>query len=111
MHAVSVDSDPDDDLLRAALMGGRGRKKDPEGPGSVAARGVIHELVEQEALVLADGAEEFDLAERLLSFLEKTDAVAIAQAVGEWLLEQPDVDELFGDDTVVDAALRRHFSG
>jgi hypothetical protein len=83
----------------------------PPAPGVVAAQGVLRELSQADLLLLVPQAESGQLAERMLAFLEKTSSVQLGSALGDWLLEQPDVDELFADDEQIEGALRRHFSG
>jgi hypothetical protein len=77
----------------------------------MAAREFLRSLVRDESLVLVENADETALSDRLLKFLEETDPVDVIAELGEWLLEQPEVDELFADDRSLEATLCRHFSG
>lgn len=77
----------------------------------MAAREFLRSLVRDESLILVENADEAALSDRLLKFLEETDPVDVIAELGEWLLEQPEVDELFADDRSLEATLRRHFSG
>lgn len=64
-------------------------------------------LVADGSLVLADDAELRGLASRLLTFLENLDTPHIGRAIGEWLLDQDEVDELYADDSVVVETIRK----
>ena len=76
----------------------------------MAAREFLSSLVRDEALILVEHADETALAERLLKFLEETDPMDAVGGLGEWLLEQPEIEELFADDNSLEASLRRHFA-
>jgi hypothetical protein len=80
-------------------------------PANMAAREFLSSLVRDEALILVENADETALAERLLKFLEETDPMDAVGGLGEWLLEQPEIEELFADDRSLEATLRRHFAG
>lgn len=81
-----------------------------EAPLVVAARGFLEELRNSDQLQLTDEARPAALAERMVTWLEKLDAANVARAIGEWLLDQDEVDELFADDATLEATLRRHFT-
>jgi len=67
----------------------------------------LRTLVDDGSLLLADDAELRGLASRLLGFLENLDTPHIGRAIGEWLLDQDEVDELYADDSVVVETIRK----
>lgn len=81
-----------------------------EAPGVRAVRGLLEELRASEQLVLVEPDVDLrPLAERLMTFLEKTEAAHVGAAVGDWLMRQDEIDELFAGDDDIEAGLRRHF--
>lgn len=90
---------------------GTAAKGGQDAPGTMAVREFLSSLVRDESLILVENADKAALADRLLKFLEETDAVDAVNELGEWLLDQPEIEELFADDRALEATLRRHFAG
>ena len=91
---------------------GAGNEKRAGGvPAIAAVQTSLRELVEGGAVVLAEDADVRGLADRLLAHLETVETTDVGGAVGEWLLEQEEVEELYADDGKIEAALRRALAG
>ncbi len=80
-------------------------------PAIAAVQTSLSELVEAGAVVLTEDADVRGLADRLLAHLETVESTDVGGAVGEWLLEQEEVEELYADDGRIEATLRRALSG
>ena len=80
-------------------------------PAIAAVMASLKELVESGAVVLADDADVRGLADRLLAHLETVETTDVGGAVGEWLLEQEEIEELYADDGRIEATLRRALAG
>lgn len=80
-------------------------------PAIAAVMTSLKELVESGAVVLADDADVRGLADRLLAHLETVETTDVGGAVGEWLLEQEEIEELYADDGRIEATLRRALAG
>jgi hypothetical protein len=106
-----VGDDDDDDvpvtLGRAARGGSRSASSSGAAPVGAAMEAALKVLVTDGSLVLAEDAELRGLANRLLTFLENLDTPHIGRAIGEWLLDQDEVDELYADDSVVVETIRK----
>ncbi|HET6582537.1 MAG TPA: hypothetical protein VFG69_03800 [Nannocystaceae bacterium] len=93
-------------------MSGEGAGKRAGGvPALAAVQTCLRELVEAGSVVLADEADVRGLADRLLAHLETVETTDVGGAVGEWLLDQPEIEELYADDGRIEAALRRALAG
>ena len=80
-------------------------------PAIAAVQASLSELVEAGAIALTEDADVRGLADRLLAHLETVESTDVGGAVGEWLLEQEEVEELYADDGRIEATLRRALAG
>lgn len=103
-------ADDDDDVPVTLGRAARGAVRSSSGaaPVGAAMEAALKTLVADGSLVLADDAELRGLASRLLTFLENLDTPHIGRAIGEWLLDQDEVDELYADDNVVVETIRKN---
>lgn len=80
-------------------------------PAIAAVQASLKELVEAGGVVLTEDADVRGLADRLMAHLETVESTDIGGAVGEWLLEQDEVEELYADNRKIEATLRRALAG
>ena len=77
------------------------------GEAFLALRTRLVRMLAAEVLALADaGATPDDLVERLLAELLERTTPPTGAWLAEWLLEQPEIDDVFGDDETVESYLR-----
>jgi hypothetical protein len=71
---------------------------------AVRARDLLEKLLHKGSFEMRPGATGGDLAERLATLLDTT---TDPQAIGEWLIDQPEVAELYCEDSEIGEALGR----
>lgn len=105
--ACGVGSVPDTTCLvcRRAANAQLQEVDDRDGPAGFAAARLLARIEAEGAIELTDNAPREALADRLLAFFDDLGVKPSGRALGEWLMNQPEVAEVFAADEELEALL------